>query len=350
MSAVSTDYRVVSLLDCFEVAFKYFWKSGKGSSEPVPTTPTVDDVLNKMVENNAQKPYVLQVDSKGCILFAWIDLDHLESTSFKPVNETETATTTASVMPEDDDPVRACKKIMNSRVNAISHVFEVIKKVCANIEKCEEKSAIQKQDMMYGVKKNKISKAIMDAKTIPAVKEQDEQLKPYAEAILQFVKTSKFVDAFCAMAKYIINPGPIPHPDPDEIAKLKKQLEEKDKIIEDLKKQIEGLKPQSTSPIFKPPEVSGKTYVFKHPANCDDKYVYLMRTDQYRFDFFYLDKEWLEKEAEEKKLDLTKDITCTIRGDPVKYTSNENEKEITAKYHVRLGVDFHLCKGDLSQP
>jgi len=131
------------------------------------------------------------------------------------------------------------------------------------------------------------------------------------------------------------------------------RMDEKDQQIKDQQARLEAAQAQmkkfsekKPTIVVKPPDVVGKKYVFKQVKGSGDDYIYLMRTDEYRFLYFYLEKNFLKSSG----IAPGKDITCEIQHIE-QHTSTElpEDQPFIAQYNVRLGVDYFLCTGKLSQ-
>jgi len=358
-----SDLRVLCLSTCDEVPFNYFWKGPVDDPDEknigVPKDPTVDQVKQRLVEKGCKDPIVMKtVAKKNTVVFAWVDFANIDNVSSSVIRIEEVVSFTKEKTASDDFVIQ--KKYLNARLHAITHAFESLKllreelktrkvevadKLMEDLEEASEKYNDDKGDYI-----EKISEA--------GSKEDLDEVKRMAE---------KVVNAVHRFLKQMI-PDPVPFPDPDpdpvpgpRVQELEKQVISLTQAVttltaerDELKKTVVSLEEKVAElerkiggkRVPKDPDVVDKTYVFSHPPNVDDDHIYLMRTKDHPFAFFYLKKDFLDKEKD--KLDLKKDITCLIKTIE-RHCSSQSEPELTEEYRVRLGEDFFLCTGVLSQ-
>jgi len=171
------------------------------------------------------------------------------------------------------------------------------------------------------------------------------------------------------VARPVPKPGgpevPVPGPNPD-VEKLKKQLAEKnalieavkkemkeagnisgtiddDKLVEELKKLLKKSKTAPRSSFFNDPGVKGKEMTFKPEPftfeNGEERVVFKNRPSTYKFFFI------LNAEVERLHLDTTKPVTCVI-VDTEHHCSTDQPQEtpFTREYNMPKGEDYYLCK------
>jgi len=401
---------VLCVSNCEETKFSYFWNGPVDDLDEkfagIPEKPTVEDVKKRLKEKGIKDPIVVIVPlRKSTSAFAWIDLANIDNVLRDKESEVdEDGFSTVSAVSHRGSALDMNRRILTAALYAVSHAYSSFKPLYAELEKrgiiVEDgvKKEIEEAQEKY---RDKVQDDVEDV----ALAESLEALNKKKIEVIKEVKTvHNFVKKI--IPEIITGPDPHPHPEPDLIKELKAQIDELTKERDGLKRRVEELEEEIKKPAkpdSKPdpkieklqaevekltkerdglkeslkelpalkdelqklqskigkkrepvlPDVVNKTFVFKHPDNVkDDDHVYLMRdTDAFPFAFFYIEKEFIDQyQADEKnkKLDLTKDIHCLITSIE-KHCSSQSEKELTAKYHVRLGEDFYLCKGKLSQ-
>jgi len=352
----SSDFRVLNLSDCEEVKLHFFWNGDVDDPDDrfdgVPEKPTVEDVKKHLIEKGVKDPFVVQISVRTMIVFAWVDASCIESQADSDVeidNDSISTSLDASVM---KDAMNLERRICNARVHAISHAFDSFKPLFDELEKkgtkvsSELMEKTKKAKDEYNDDKSGIIEEIDYAEKKTALKPIAEKLEKYVVCVRSLLKemfsgrvTSSAPNSPCKQCVELENRVRVLTEENDGLKNKVKELEKRVKELE-----------SRTGRTRKPedPDVVNKSFVFKHPKlpeGVEDDHIYLMRSPEYPFAFFYLQKEFLDTQ---KGLDLTKDITCLIKTIE-RHCSSQSEKELTAKYRVRLGEDFFLCTGTLSQ-
>jgi len=365
------------------------------SSVIMTSDPTADAVKNELKKKGVEYPFVVHFKT-GTIevydIFAWVDPGDIDHVIY---NTEEQRLESSESEEEAESAFEKRRVLMLSTVHAIAHSYECLHKICHEKLVRDVKESVV-DDVDNSFKKFKrirtnILLSIKKAKTDKELDEQEEIIRKYIEEIKRLLKLIFIPDGFMphthcdcvAVLEKLLKerddriaklekdledqkkqpgpgPSPISHSDPDpelirQLSELKEKLSNVEKERDSFKKQAEELEAklkktgeEKILPLQpRLPDVKDKSYVFKQVPESGDDLIYMCQDREYQFAYFYLEKEFLKKELAKNGKQLPKEITCVIRElDP--HCSSELEKPLTALYHVRLGVDFYLCTGDLT--
>jgi len=369
----SSKLSVLCLANSDEVTFSYFWRGEVQDPDEmnvgVPSQPTKEQVKDRLVKKGCKDPIVVEITAYGNHdVFGWVDLADVDKVLTQVHDKVNDFTVNGVAQTEFE----RSKNSLNLQMHAITHAFLCLEPLRDELNK---RKIEVKKELMDRIKeeekKFKRFKMTYVGKLDNAETEKDVNLDEGKTTVERTVKLIyDLLKQMIPKDPYIITvPNPNPNPNADSrIQELEKQVnaltQERDKWKkeatklseenESLKKKVAELEkmkadvPPEPKRKLKDPAVIEHTYVFKHPEGVDDDHIYLMRTGEYRFAFFYIEKEFIDKEKSKLGLDLSKDITCCIKTIE-RHCSSQSEKELTEKYHVRLGEDFFLCTGELSQ-